>query len=494
MAHNEFAYPSDLDSDVDSVNWDEYDDDADGLDSLSARLGHVDIDGRAGPGYGNNIHGPGYNLSDEDDELDHSPAGSPSGPLCVVCRKKPPFSKNGRSYPTCGLTCAAALSEADSNGSPLPTTPPTRSPRSPASRRFSGVARSERPPSYYDSSTNAQGQTQRSGTGVGSSPGPPMTPQRADGGRHYGLQGVQIHPPKARLLQRAPTVSHQSTPPRPRCIMCKRRSAYPGKPTCGLTCAEKLAREGGDSKMCEYCHKRPRNAQYPHCGQTCADKAKVACLFCKCRPRNGRYHLCGKTCKDLATKNTPLLLEAPKGHATFEMVEKKFKAGWKAGSSVCPEIKKVFKIIENNDFLRPYNNYRRAKRNEHFRYHGTKRSCQLGVDGSGQTKVCSSTSCAICNILKTSFKVSLANTSGAFGAGVYSSSASNKAFSYCGAGGSMLLTKVVLGKVRNVTAWNEVMSCPAGYDSVVFDRQNGTLNETIVYSDDAIRPVFLITF
>ena len=29
---------------------------------------------------------------------------------------------------------------------------------------------------------------------------------------------------------------------------------------------------------------------------------------------------------------------------------------------------------------------------------------------------------------------------------------------------------------------------------VVFDRQNGALNETIVYSDDAIRPVFLITF
>ena len=29
---------------------------------------------------------------------------------------------------------------------------------------------------------------------------------------------------------------------------------------------------------------------------------------------------------------------------------------------------------------------------------------------------------------------------------------------------------------------------------VVYDRQNGALNETIVYSDDAIRPVFLLVF
>ena len=29
---------------------------------------------------------------------------------------------------------------------------------------------------------------------------------------------------------------------------------------------------------------------------------------------------------------------------------------------------------------------------------------------------------------------------------------------------------------------------------VVFERQNDCLNETIVYSDDAIRPVFLIMF
>ena len=74
-----------------------------------------------------------------------------------------------------------------------------------------------------------------------------------------------------------------------------------------------------------------------------------------------------------------------------------------------------------------------------------------------------------------------------FGAGVYTSSASNKyvvryrriseshmsipllarSYSYTRGGtGAIILTKVVLGKVRNVAAWNEVMNCPPGFDSV----------------------------
>jgi len=94
-------------------------------------------------------------------------------------------------------------------------------------------------------------------------------------------------------------------------------------------------------------------------------------------------------------------------------------------------------------------------------------------------------------------------------------SMSCRAYSYTSNGsGALLLTKVVLGKVKYVSGWNEVMSCPSGYNSVcfplfsslhsefnlslyakvVFDRQNGSLNETIIYSDDAIRPVFLIMF
>ena len=69
----------------------------------------------------------------------------------------------------------------------------------------------------------------------------------------------------------------------------------------------------------QYCHRRPKQSGHEQCGTKCKDKARVACLLCKSRPKYKRYHLCGKTCKSLATENTPLVLEAPEGHVTFDM-------------------------------------------------------------------------------------------------------------------------------------------------------------------------------
>ncbi|KAF5318000.1 hypothetical protein D9619_012277 [Psilocybe cf. subviscida] len=109
--------------------------------------------------------------------------------------------------------------------------------------------------------------------------------------------------------------------------------------------------------------------------------------------------------------------------------------------------------------------------------------------------MCDMYDCALCSILRTSFNVSLAKDSGAFGAGIYTSSASNKSYSYTGGGtGAMLLSKVILGRVYNASAFAEVSRPPPGHESVVFDRQNGTLNETVVYTNNAIRPMYVITF
>ena len=78
-------------------------------------------------------------------------------------------------------------------------------------------------------------------------------------------------------------------------------------------------------------------------------------------------------------KSTPLLLEAPKGHETYEMgmsyssisgrrilgdidihiaVEKKFQKAWHNVTGPLPTIKKVFKVIENDEFLKPYAIYK----------------------------------------------------------------------------------------------------------------------------------------
>ena len=117
--------------------------------------------------------------------------------------------------------------------------------------------------------------------------------------------------------------------------------------------------------------------------------------------------------------------------------------------------------------------------------------------------LCNDSGCALCCILKTSFKTTVANPNGAwvlspcilyielrsfkcsFGAGIYSSSAANKfvllfsdlisdlrfccirAYSYSANGsGALILTKVVLGNVYNVNGFAAVTSLPAGYNSV----------------------------
>ncbi|KIM38464.1 hypothetical protein M413DRAFT_51825, partial [Hebeloma cylindrosporum] len=197
-------------------------------------------------------------------------------------------------------------------------------------------------------------------------------------------------------------------------------------------------------------------------------------------------------CRDIANKQTPLILEVPKDHVTYEMVERSFTSSWKFGTQI-PVIRRIFKIIEDEAALQSYDKYKKAVGNEVSTYCGTMRKCTLGAYGN--TKLCSDDTCGICSILKTLFKAGLGNSTGAFGPGVYSSSASNKAYSYTNSGaGVMLLAKVVLGTVRTVNSWNEVLACPRGFNSVVFDRQNGWLNETVVYSDDAIRPDFLIVF
>jgi hypothetical protein len=96
----------------------------------------------------------------------------------------------------------------------------------------------------------------------------------------------------------------------------------------------------------------------------------------------------------------------------------------------------------------------------------------------------------LCSILRTSFKIS---QSGPFGAGVYTSFSANQAYKFSNGGkGAIIVTKVVLGTVYKAKARHEVKSCPPGHNSVVFNPKNE--KSTVVYTNDAIRPVFLLIF
>ncbi|KAH7890558.1 hypothetical protein F5I97DRAFT_1836435 [Phlebopus sp. FC_14] len=382
--------------------------------------------------------------------------------LCVVCGKRPAYNQGGKSYPTCGLTCASTYKSG--HFTPLCVVCGVRPAYNQGGKKYPtcGMTCAAK---YKGAGSSHSGHGHHGG---GHS--------NANSGRGRGQHGG----------------GHSKSTPL--CVICNRRPCYRRGstvfPTCGLTHLKKLIEGGADPTKCNYCHRRPRFKHYLQCGRTHRDKARVACLMCRSRPKNGKYHFCGNSCRKIAMTMTPLIREVPQDHVTFKMVENKFQSHWRPPKGEAPpQIKKVYKIVESANFLRPYDVHRRKFGNERFRYHGTGRACSLG--NAGQTKLCSIPTCPICNILRTSFKVNVAKASGAFGAGIYTTSASNKAFSYSN-GGIMLLNKAVLGKVYNVSRFEQVKSCPPGYNSVVFDRMNGQLNETVLYQDDAIRPVFLI--
>ena len=170
---------------------------------------------------------------------------------------------------------------------------------------------------------------------------------------------------------------------------------------------------------------------------------------------------------------------------------------------ILPQLAYVWRLIA----------YRSKKHgNECFRYHGTERGCRLGDDG--HTTLCNSSSCSVCSILKTSFQVKLARSSGAWvtteyyvrcfedlterpykirSRGVYigrikqvcqfvgvSSRCLRLTFSRSAnytTSGIMFLNKVVLGNVHHVSQFADVNSCPRGYQSVSINIPSGVMPE-----------------
>lgn len=130
------------------------------------------------------------------------------------------------------------------------------------------------------------------------------------------------------------------------------------------------------------------------------------------------------------------------------------------------------------------------------------RECNLG--DKGQEQFCTSTSCSLCCILKTSYNLGLFGKKtgwGRFGRGIYTSATSSKSNDYVTNGSSsqlqaMLLNKVVVGKGCKMTHDNTTLTAPpAGYDSVLAE-VGGNLNydELVVYNNDAIRPSYLVLY
>ncbi|KXN81923.1 hypothetical protein AN958_03408, partial [Leucoagaricus sp. SymC.cos] len=265
-----------------------------------------------------------------------------------------------------------------------------------------------------------------------------------------------------------------------------------------------------------------RNAVYTNANGSLGDYCSLAhktlgetlCLMCLQAPKMTLSHFCSQACIERAEKTGPVLFEVPAGHTTFKSVADQFKASWRH-STHCPPVRRVYKIYSPAPSLAAYEAYKinvesrgqfvsqgRSAGNENRRWHGTRRECHLG--DKGHTRLCSSTTCSLCCIIRTSYDLKLFGKKtgwGRFGRGIYTSSTSSKSNDYsqndCKSKlKAIILNKVVVGKGYKLTHdLTTLTSPPQGYNSVLAEK-GGSLNydELVVYTNDAIRPSFLVMY
>ncbi|TFK27463.1 ADP-ribosylation [Coprinopsis marcescibilis] len=311
------------------------------------------------------------------------------------------------------------------------------------------------------------------------------------------------------------------------CDFCRNRPKYTDGARTHDYCSKACARHANPQ--------RKQSALAPASGQTCqapgctnpphptGDYCSLAhktlsenlCILCMKAPKMATSHFCSQTCIDDAEKKGPCILEVPNGHVTFKSVADQFKASWRHTNSTCPTVRRIYKIILPANNLATFDTYKasveakgqfgaqgRSPGNENRRWHGTRRACNLG--DKGHLQFCSTQTCSLCSIIRNSYDISLWGKKtgwGRFGKGIYTSSTSSKSNDYshndCKSQlKAILLNKVVVGKgCKMLQDSTSLTAAPAGFDSVLAEK-GGSLNydELVVYTNDAIRPSFLVMY
>ncbi|KXN91182.1 hypothetical protein AN958_02750 [Leucoagaricus sp. SymC.cos] len=195
------------------------------------------------------------------------------------------------------------------------------------------------------------------------------------------------------------------------------------------------------------------NAVYTNVNGSLGDYCSLAhktlgetlCLMCLQAPKMTLSHFCSQACIERAEKTGPVLFEVPASHTMFKSVADQFKTSWRH-STHCPPVCHVYKIYSPARSLATYEVYK-------------------------------------------------------FGHGIYTSSTSSKSNDYsqndCKSKlKAIILNKVVVGKGYKLTHDLTMLTLPPqGYNSVLAEK-GGSLNydELVVYTNDAIRPSFLVMY
>ncbi|KAK7682517.1 hypothetical protein QCA50_014317 [Cerrena zonata] len=210
------------------------------------------------------------------------------------------------------------------------------------------------------------------------------------------------------------------------------------------------------------------------------------------------------------------LVRVDEDSCRFNEISELFRRGWRHPEKPTPYLHAIYKIISPESNITPFLKYQSTVMttywwspfiragSEALLFHGTNRACLLG-ETPENVMPCKLPQCSLCFIIRESFDVRRCgnkNKFARFGKGIYTSACSSKADDYVkniarsAKHHVLLLNRVAPGKTFASQQNAQHLSAPPpGYHSVL-GVPGADLNyeETVVYSNDAIRPGYLIVY
>jgi hypothetical protein len=206
------------------------------------------------------------------------------------------------------------------------------------------------------------------------------------------------------------------------------------------------------------------------------------------------------------------LIEVPRGHASFNDVEKEFRSSWTQRQAPCPSVKKIYMICIPAKQEANYKDYGKnvtsnyipggffVKKKEEFRWIPGLRECPLGHPG--MLTPCGNVKCQLCNVLQGTYLPEI------FGKGISTMSLPRAVQDYdrwatntieIRTSKILLLSTVHPGKVVELDRSQIKSEPPHGANSVkVISHSHNharvDMEEIVVYSCEALRPVYLISY
>ncbi|KAJ3448566.1 c2h2-like zinc finger protein [Anaeramoeba flamelloides] len=203
------------------------------------------------------------------------------------------------------------------------------------------------------------------------------------------------------------------------------------------------------------------------------------------------------------------LVQITKNSKKYLTIKKQFLHSWNGKE---PTILSIVSIVINEELQAKYNDYKNAivektqmdsistlvgLGNERRRFHGTKLGCTVGI--AGNLDFCNNTNCVVCSVCKNGFQLKYSQ-GGLFGYGLYFSASAEKSNQYTknitnDKHKVILLVKVVCG--RGFIAkkkYRKIHKAPENCDCVIYDIKGKNKNETIVYSDNAAIPRYMVFY